>query len=76
MAGRGIAAIGALLLALIVADPVYRNILALLSKGIGVTVFVTLVAFALASALGLGLAVCVLSGSAVLAATRRASTSR
>ena len=61
-----IAAIGALLLALIVADPVYRNILTLLSKGIGVTVLVTLVAFGLASVLGLGLAVCVLSGSAWL----------
>jgi len=57
---------GVLLLGLIVADPVYRNILTLLSKGIGVTAFVTLVAFGLASALGLGLAVCVLSGSAWL----------
>ena len=61
-----IAAIGALLLALIVVDPVYRNILTLLSKGIGVTVLVTLVAFGLASVLGVGLAVCVLSGSAWL----------
>ena len=61
-----VAAIGAVLLGLIVVDPVYRNILALLSKGVGITVFVTVVAFALASALGLGLAVCVLSGSAVL----------
>jgi His/Glu/Gln/Arg/opine family amino acid ABC transporter permease subunit len=61
-----IAAIGALLLVLIVTDPIYRDILTLLSKGIGVTVFVTLVAFGLASALGLGLAVCVLSGSSLL----------
>ena len=61
-----VAAIGAVLLGLIVVDPVYRNLLALLSKGVGITVFVTVVAFALASALGLGLAVCVLSGSAVL----------
>jgi len=61
-----ITAIGALLLALIVTDPGYRNILTLLSKGIVVTGFVTLVAFALASALGLGLAVCVLSGSTLL----------
>jgi polar amino acid transport system permease protein len=59
-----IAALGALLLGLIVADPVYRNILTLLSKGIGVTVFVTLTAFGLASALGLALAVCALSRSA------------
>ena len=44
-------ALGALLLGLIVADPAYRTILTLLSRGIGVTAFVTLVAFALASAL-------------------------
>ena len=59
-------ALGALLLWRIVADPVYRDILAMLSQGIGVTVLVTLAAFALASALGIGLAVCVLSRSVVL----------
>lgn len=59
-------ALGALMLWRIVADPVYRDILAMLSQGIGVTVLVTLTAFALASMLGLGLAVCVLSGSVVL----------
>ena len=53
-----VGAIGAVLLALIVADPVYRSILALLAQGIRVTIFVTLVAFALAAALGLLLAVC------------------
>ena len=37
-----------------------------LARGIGVTVYVTVVAFALATALGLVLAVCVLSGSVVL----------
>lgn len=58
--------IGALLLALIVADPVYRAILALLAQGIRVTIFVTLVAFALAAGLGLLLAVCALSRHAVL----------
>jgi His/Glu/Gln/Arg/opine family amino acid ABC transporter permease subunit len=61
-----VAALGAALLVAFVTDPVYRSILTLLSKGIAVTVFVTLVAFALASVLGLGLAVCVLSGSVVL----------
>jgi polar amino acid transport system permease protein len=66
-----IGAIGALLLALIVADPTYRNILTLLSKGVGITVFVTLVAFALASALGLALAVAALSGSTPLRQTAR-----
>jgi len=58
--------IGAVLLALIVADPVYRSILALLAQGIRVTIFVTLVAFALAAALGLLLAVCALSRHAAL----------
>lgn len=58
--------LGVWLLATILLDPVYAQILAIVSKGIGVTVYVTVVAFALASALGLGLAVCVLSGSVVL----------
>ena len=58
--------IGAWLLALMATDPVYRGILATLSRGIWTTVYVTLVAFALASALGLGLAVCALSRNVVL----------
>ena len=58
-----IGAMGAVLLGLIVVDPTYRAILAMLSKGIGVTALVTLVAFGLASSLGLVLAVCVLSRS-------------
>jgi polar amino acid transport system permease protein len=58
--------IGAWMLAAIVTDAVYARILATVSRGLGVTAFVTLVAFALASALGLLLAVCVLSGSLVL----------
>jgi polar amino acid transport system permease protein len=58
--------IGALFAWNIVADETYRQILGTLSKGIGVTAFVTVVSFALASALGLVLAVCVLSGSAIL----------
>lgn len=60
------ALLGALLLWRIVADNIYRQILATLSLGIGVTIFVTLVAFGLAAALGLGLAVCVLSRLVVL----------
>lgn len=59
-------AIGAVLLVLIVADPTYRSVLSLLATGIGVTIFVTLVAFALATALGLLLAVCALSRHAAL----------
>jgi polar amino acid transport system permease protein len=54
------------MLVAIATDEVYRAILATLSRGIGVTVFVTLTAFGFASALGLVLAVCALSGSLVL----------
>jgi polar amino acid transport system permease protein len=62
---------GAWLLAAIVTDEIYGQILATVARGLGVTAFVTLVAFALASALGLGLAVCVLSGSVVLRQSAR-----
>ena len=58
--------LGLWLLVSILLDPVYGQILAILSKGLAVTAYVTVVAFALATALGLGLAVCVLSGSVVL----------
>ena len=58
--------LGLWLLAAILLDPVYSQILAILSKGIGVTVYVTVTAFALAAALGLALAVCVLSRSVIL----------
>jgi polar amino acid transport system permease protein len=62
---------GAWLLVAIVTDEIYGQILATVARGLGVTAFVTLVAFALASALGLGLAVCVLSGSVVLRQSAR-----
>jgi polar amino acid transport system permease protein len=58
--------IAAWLLLAIVTDEVYRAILATLSRGIGITAFVTVAAFALASGLGLVLAVCALSSSIVL----------
>jgi len=58
--------LGLWLLAAILLDPVYGQILGIVARGVWVTVYVTVVAFALASALGLGLAVCVLSGSVVL----------
>ncbi|NCU19580.1 amino acid ABC transporter permease, partial [Candidatus Falkowbacteria bacterium] len=45
----------------VAADPLHAKIFATLSKGIGVTVFVTLVAFAGALVLGLLLAVASLS---------------
>jgi His/Glu/Gln/Arg/opine family amino acid ABC transporter permease subunit len=57
---------GVALLAAFLTDEIYASILATLSRGIAVTVFVTLVAFALATGLGLLLAVCVLARSLVL----------
>jgi polar amino acid transport system permease protein len=59
------------LLVAMATDPLYAQILATVGRGLGITVFVTVVAFALASALGLLLAVCVLSGSAVLRQSAR-----
>ena len=50
----------------IVSDDLYRQVLTTLSKGVYITVFVTLVAFAMASALGLLLAVGCMSKSIVL----------
>ena len=58
--------IGGWLLVAFLTDEVYGQILATVSRGLGVTAFVTVVAFALASGLGLLLAVCVLSRSVVL----------
>ncbi|WP_281844126.1 amino acid ABC transporter permease [Sinisalibacter aestuarii] len=54
-------AIGGYLLYRVVADDLYARVLTTLSKGIGITVFVTLVAFALAMLVGLLLAVASLS---------------
>ncbi len=51
------AAIAAYLMYRVVSDDLYAQVLATLSKGIFVTIFVTLVAFALATAVGLLLAV-------------------
>ena len=60
------AAVGGYLMYRVVADALYAQVLATLSRGIGVTIFVTLVAFALASALGLLLALASLSRFLVL----------
>lgn len=49
----------------------YGQIFRTVLKGVGVTVFVTFVAFALASAFGLGLALMQLSGSLILRQTAR-----
>lgn len=59
-------ALGVYLVCRVVADDIYRQVLLTLSRGVGVTVFVTLVSFALASALGLLLAVAVQSRFIVL----------
>jgi His/Glu/Gln/Arg/opine family amino acid ABC transporter permease subunit len=58
-------ALAAWLLYEIIANDLYRQVLETLSQGIGITIFVTLVAFALASGLGLLLAVGSLSRSLV-----------
>jgi His/Glu/Gln/Arg/opine family amino acid ABC transporter permease subunit len=55
------AALAAWMMYEVVANDIYRQVLQTLSKGIGITIFVTLVAFSLASALGLLLAVGCLS---------------
>lgn len=53
--------LGAYLLYRVVSDDLYTQILSTLSKGIGITIFVTLVAFAMASLFGLLLAVASMS---------------
>ena len=50
----------------IVASDLYAQVFTTVSKGIAITIFVTIVAFTLASALGLGLALMALSGSRAL----------
>ena len=47
----------------IAASDLYAQVFATVAKGIGITIFVTVVAFALASAIGLGIALMGLSGS-------------
>lgn len=56
-------AIAAVAAVSIAASGLYSQVFATVAKGIGVTVFVTVVGFALASALGLGIALMGLSGS-------------
>jgi len=61
-----LAATGAWLFYLALSNGVYAQALATLSKGIWMTIFVTLVAFTMAAILGLGLAVATLSRHLVL----------
>ncbi len=58
-----IAGIGAYLFWQVIANELYAQVLATLVQGIGITIFVTVVAFTLACAMGLGLALMALSGS-------------
>lgn len=60
------AALGVYFLFRIVSDDLYTQVLTTLTRGIGITIFVTLIGFAAASALGLLLALASLSGSLVL----------
>jgi polar amino acid transport system permease protein len=66
-----LAGVGAWLFWLVIANDLYAQVLATLVQGIGITIFVTLVAFSLACALGLGLALMALSGSIWLRQTAR-----
>lgn len=61
-----VVALGGVLFWRVLADPVYAGALSVLARGIGITVFVTLIAYAGASLLGLGLALASLSRVAVL----------
>ncbi|WP_048644785.1 amino acid ABC transporter permease [Nitratireductor soli] len=56
---------------LIASSGLHAQVFSVISKGIGVTVFVTVVGFALATALGLGIALMSLSGSLALRQTAR-----
>ncbi|MEL7526220.1 MAG: amino acid ABC transporter permease [Pseudomonadota bacterium] len=63
--------IAAFLLFRIGTDEIYTQVMATVSRGIGLTIFVTLVAFFLASVIGLLLALASLSGSIVLRQSAR-----
>ena len=60
------AGIIAVIIAIVIANDLYTQVLVIVSKGVWITVFVTVVGFALASALGLLIAVMSLSGLIVL----------
>ncbi len=59
-------AIAATVAIIIAANSLYTQVFTIVSKGVVITVFVTVVGFALASAIGLGVALMGLSGSKVL----------
>jgi len=55
----------------IAANDIYAQVFSIVAKGIGITIFVTVVAFGMASALGLGIALMALSRSRWLSQTAR-----
>lgn len=55
----------------VAASDLYSQVFSIVARGLGITVFVTVVGFALASALGLGIALMALSDSRVLRQTAR-----
>lgn len=57
------AAIAVAVALLIASSDLYAEVLGVVAKGVGITIFVTAVGFALASAIGLGIALMALSGS-------------
>lgn len=63
--------IAAMLAVIIAANDLYSQVFTIVSKGVLITIFVTLVGFALASGLGLLLALMSLSGSLILRQTAR-----
>ncbi|WP_299940682.1 amino acid ABC transporter permease [uncultured Nitratireductor sp.] len=64
LVAAGVIAVGVAIL--IATSELYAQVFSIVSKGIGITVFVTVVGFALATAVGLGMALMSLSGSLVL----------
>ncbi len=59
-------AVIAVALAVVISSGVYRQVFSIVSAGIGITIFVTLVGFFFATALGLGIALMALSDRAAL----------
>ncbi len=63
--------LGVVIAVTIAANSLYTQVFTIVSKGVLITVFVTVVGFALASAIGLGFALMALSGSKFLRQTAR-----
>ncbi|WP_367717206.1 amino acid ABC transporter permease [Nitratireductor sp. GISD-1A_MAKvit] len=64
LVAAGVIAVGVAVL--VATSELYTQVFTIVSRGIGITVFVTVVGFALATALGLGIALMSLSGSLLL----------